>query len=57
MNRVAAPVREDCDGAIVAAVSVTALKARAGLDALTRDVLPDLPTTTETISREPGWRP
>ncbi|WP_420034146.1 IclR family transcriptional regulator [Streptomyces sp. cg28] len=56
VNCVAVPVR-DCGGAVAAAVSVTALKARAGLDVLVRDVLPDLLTTAETISKELGWRP
>nr|WP_272926207.1 IclR family transcriptional regulator [Streptomyces sp. SID8379] len=55
VNCVAVPVR-DHGGEVVAAVSVTALKARADLDALVRDVLPDLLTTAETISEELGWR-
>ena len=56
VNCLAAPVR-DSGGAVVAAVSVTALKARADLNALTVTVLPDLLTTAETISKELGWRP
>ncbi|MEV3859936.1 IclR family transcriptional regulator [Streptomyces sp. NPDC050095] len=56
VNCVAAPVR-DGGGEVVAAVSVTALKAKADLAALTTRVLPDLLTTAETISKELGWRP
>ncbi|MEV1022179.1 IclR family transcriptional regulator [Streptomyces sp. NPDC050264] len=56
VNCVAVPVR-DSAGEVVAAVSVTALKARADLPALVSDVLPDLAATAETISKELGWRP
>ncbi|WP_306323011.1 MULTISPECIES: IclR family transcriptional regulator [unclassified Streptomyces] len=56
VNCVAVPVR-DGGGEVVAAVSVTALKAKAGLAALESDVLPDLMTTADTISKELGWRP
>ncbi|MFD8671717.1 IclR family transcriptional regulator [Streptomyces seoulensis] len=56
VNCVAVPVR-DSGGEVIAAVSVTALKAKADLTALERDVLPELITTAETISRELGWRP
>ncbi|MFF1586559.1 IclR family transcriptional regulator [Streptomyces sp. NPDC058286] len=56
VNCVAVPVR-DSSGAVIAAVSVTALKAKADLAALEVDVLPDLMTTAETISKELGWRP
>lgn len=56
VNCVAVPVR-DSGGTVVAAVSVTALKAKADLAALEADVLPDLLTTAETISKELGWRP
>lgn len=56
VNCVAVPVR-DSSGEIVAAASVTALKARADLGALESDVLPDLMTTADTISKELGWRP
>ncbi|MFD7294853.1 IclR family transcriptional regulator [Streptomyces sp. NPDC059897] len=56
VNCVAVPVR-DSSGEVVAAVSVTALKARADLGALESDVLPDLMTTADTISKELGWRP
>lgn len=55
VNCIAAPVRGS-DGVVVAAVSVTALRARADLAAL-RTFLPDLIDTTESISRELGWRP
>ncbi|MHB9753182.1 IclR family transcriptional regulator [Streptomyces sp. BYX5S] len=56
VNCVAVPVR-DSGGEVVAAVSVTALKAKADLGALETDVLPDLMTTADTISKELGWRP
>ncbi|GAA2305879.1 IclR family transcriptional regulator [Streptomyces kunmingensis] len=56
VNCLAVPVR-DSGGGVVAAVSVTALKARADLSALETDVLPDLVATAETISKELGWRP
>ena len=56
MNCLAVPVR-DSGGDVVAAVSVTALKAKADLAALEADVLPDLMATAETISKELGWRP
>ncbi|MGW3111551.1 IclR family transcriptional regulator [Streptomyces sp. NPDC001091] len=56
VNCVAVPVR-DSGGEVIAAVSVTALKAKADLAALERDVLPELITTAQTISRELGWRP
>ncbi|MFJ9040359.1 IclR family transcriptional regulator [Streptomyces sp. NPDC102406] len=56
VNCLAVPVR-DSGGEVVAAVSVTALKARADLAALTSGVLPDLAATAETISKELGWRP
>ncbi|WP_406383902.1 IclR family transcriptional regulator [Streptomyces sp. NBC_00117] len=56
VNCLAVPVR-DSGGDVVAAVSVTALKAKADLAALEADVLPDLMTTAETISKELGWRP
>ncbi|MFH9428265.1 IclR family transcriptional regulator [Streptomyces sp. NPDC017615] len=56
VNCVAVPVR-DSGGEVIAAVSVTALKAKADLAALERDVLPELTATAQTISRELGWRP
>ncbi|NLU69185.1 IclR family transcriptional regulator [Streptomyces sp. HNM0574] len=56
VNCVAAPVR-DATGEVVAAVSVTALKVKADLDALRTGVLDDLLATTSTISKELGWRP
>ncbi|MEU6394123.1 IclR family transcriptional regulator [Streptomyces sp. NPDC046939] len=56
VNCVAVPVR-DSGGDVVAAVSVTALKAKADLPALETGVLPDLAATAETISKELGWRP
>lgn len=56
MNCVAVPVR-DSSGEVVAAASVTALKAKADLGALESEVLPDLMTTADTISKELGWRP
>ncbi|MFI7010041.1 IclR family transcriptional regulator [Streptomyces sp. NPDC050145] len=56
VNCLAAPVR-DSGGAVVGAVSVTALKARADLTALESGVLPDLLSTAATISEELGWRP
>ncbi|MFI6879182.1 IclR family transcriptional regulator [Streptomyces sp. NPDC050400] len=56
VNCVAVPVR-DSTGEVIAAVSVTALKAKAGLGDLESDVLPDLMTTADTISKELGWRP
>ncbi|MFE2500048.1 IclR family transcriptional regulator [Streptomyces scopuliridis] len=56
VNCVAVPVR-DSGGDVVAAVSVTALKVKADLGVLESDVLPDLLTTADTISKELGWRP
>ncbi|MFF3495786.1 IclR family transcriptional regulator [Streptomyces sp. NPDC002795] len=56
VNCVAVPVR-DSSGEVVAAVSVTALKAKADLGALESGVLPELMTTADTISKELGWRP
>lgn len=56
VNCVAAPVR-DATGAVVAAVSVTALKAKADLDALRSGVVDDVTSTAATISKELGWRP
>ncbi len=55
VNCVAAPVR-DASGQTVAAVSVTALKARADLTAL-RDLVPALLGTADSISKELGHRP
>lgn len=56
VNCIAVPVR-DAVGEVVAAVSVTALKARADLAALKSEVLDDVTATAETISKELGWRP
>lgn len=55
VNCVAMPIR-DMSSRVVAAVSITALKARADLDAL-KTLLPELRTVTENISKELGWRP
>ncbi len=55
VNCIAAPVRGAGSG-VVAAVSVTALRARADLQAL-KDLLPALQETTYKISSELGWRP
>lgn len=55
VNCIGAPVR-DSTGAVTAAVSVTALKARANLTAL-EELVPPLLETADTISRELGWRP
>lgn len=55
VNCIAAPVR-GTDGDVVAAVSVTALRARADLETL-RTFLPDLLDAVNGISRELGWRP
>jgi DNA-binding IclR family transcriptional regulator len=55
INCIAAPVR-DSTGRVIAAVSITALKAKANLEQL-EDLLPNLLTTTESISQELGWRP
>ena len=55
VNCVAMPVR-DASGRVMAAVSITALKARASLDDLGR-LLPRLTEVTTTISKELGWRP
>ncbi|WP_219416420.1 IclR family transcriptional regulator [Pseudonocardia nigra] len=52
---VAMPVR-DASGGVTAAVSITALKARASREDLER-LLPRLAETTTTISEELGWRP
>ncbi|CAN5135903.1 IclR family transcriptional regulator [soil metagenome] len=54
INCVAMPIRDASDR-VVAAVSITSLKARADLDAL-KLLLPDLLTVTENISKELGWR-
>lgn len=55
VNCVAMPVR-DGSGRVIAAVSITALKAKANLQELT-EWLPRLAETTEAISRDLGWRP
>jgi DNA-binding IclR family transcriptional regulator len=55
VNCVAMPVR-DASGQVTAAVSITALKARATLEDLER-LLPRLTEVTTTISKELGWRP
>ncbi|MDY7529747.1 MULTISPECIES: IclR family transcriptional regulator [unclassified Cryobacterium] len=55
INCVAAPVR-DSSSRVVAAVSITALKAKANLEQL-EELIPELLATTETISKELGWRP
>lgn len=55
INCIAAPVR-DSSSRVIAAVSITALKAKADLEQL-EGLLPDLLTTTELISKELGWRP
>ncbi|MFC5931735.1 IclR family transcriptional regulator [Cryobacterium melibiosiphilum] len=55
INCVAMPIR-DFTGEVMAAVSITALKARAGLDDL-RMLLPRLTEITAAISKELGWRP
>jgi DNA-binding IclR family transcriptional regulator len=55
INCIAAPVR-DARSQVMAAVSITALKATANLDEL-RKLLPELLATTDTISKELGWRP
>lgn len=54
VNCVAMPIR-DSSNRVVAAVSITSLKARADLDAL-KLLLPDLTTVTDNISKELGWR-
>ncbi|MBE1489870.1 IclR family transcriptional regulator [Plantactinospora soyae] len=53
VNCVAAPVR-DARGRVVAAVSITALRAVAPLDQL-RELLPQLTETCAAISRDLGW--
>ncbi|MBP1326273.1 DNA-binding IclR family transcriptional regulator [Leucobacter exalbidus] len=55
VNCVAMPIR-DASGRVIAAVSITALKAKADLETLT-GWLPRLTETTEAISRDLGWRP
>ncbi|WP_028923284.1 IclR family transcriptional regulator [Pseudonocardia acaciae] len=55
VNCIAMPVR-DATGEVMAAVSVTSLKARADLTAL-EPLLPQLRAVTSTISHELGWRP
>jgi DNA-binding IclR family transcriptional regulator len=55
VNCVAMPIR-DANNRVVAAVSITSLKARADLTAL-KQLLPDLSAVTENISKELGWRP
>lgn len=54
VNCVAMPVR-DASNRVVAAVSITSLKARADLDAL-KNLLPDLQAVTDNVSKELGWR-
>jgi DNA-binding IclR family transcriptional regulator len=54
VNCVAMPIR-DSNNEVVAAVSITSLKARADLDDL-KLLLPDLHAVTENISKELGWR-
>jgi DNA-binding IclR family transcriptional regulator len=55
INCIAGPIRGET-GEVVGAVSVTALRAQAGLDQL-QGALPDLLATTTTISKELGWVP
>lgn len=55
INCVAMPIR-DAGNSVIAAVSITTLKARADLTALKR-LLPDLSAVTDNISKELGWRP
>lgn len=55
VNCVAAPIRAS-DGAVVAAVSVTALRVRADLEKLD-EYRPMLLDVAERISNELGWRP
>jgi DNA-binding IclR family transcriptional regulator len=55
INCIASPVRAET-GAVVGAVSITALRAQADLVQL-HDALPDLLATTTTISKELGWVP
>lgn len=55
INCIAAPIR-DARSQVMAAVSITALKATANLDELQK-LLPELLATTDTISKELGWRP
>ncbi|QTV80294.1 IclR family transcriptional regulator [Microbacterium sp. NIBRBAC000506063] len=54
VNCIATPIR-DASGAVVAACSITALKAKAPLPTL-KDMLPDLLHVTDGISRDLGWR-
>ena len=54
LNCIAAPIRQS-SGVAVAAVSVTALKAKADLARLESEVLPQLLLTTAAISKELGW--
>lgn len=53
INCIAAPVR-DSRSRVIAAVSITALKAKANLEEL-QLLLPELLATTELISKELGW--
>ncbi|MDI5972308.1 IclR family transcriptional regulator [Streptomyces sp. SL13] len=55
VNCVAMPIR-DASGEVTAAVSVTALKARAGLPEL-HQLLPALGEAASAISKELGWKP
>lgn len=52
-NCVAAPVR-DSNGAVCGAISITAFREKADIEAL-KLLLPDLLTTTSAISHELGW--
>jgi DNA-binding IclR family transcriptional regulator len=55
INCIAAPIR-NAASEVIAAVSVTALKAQADLAAL-KTLVPALLATTESLSKELGWRP
>lgn len=54
LNCIAAPIRKST-GDVVAAVSITALKAKADLAVLESELLPQLLLTTASISKELGW--
>ncbi len=55
VNCIAAPVRK-ATGEVFAAVSITALKARADLVRLESELLSELLATTAAISKELGWK-
>jgi len=55
LNCIAAPIRKST-GDVIAAVSITALKAKTNLAMLESKLLPELLLTAAAISKELGWQ-